>query len=571
VSLKGHVEDLGVAELLYMVGISRRSGLLHLEGRDGEHELLFRAGTIVAARDRQAPGSLRELLIRMNLVDEMHLAVLERQAARQGTPLGELLAEEGVLALNALDGYLAQEVERAMEAALALRDGTFSFELISDDDASVLERFGGLVLAQGIEPAKLPAVAERRDSGGFGGLGSGLSLPHSEASRHVELLVDDSSISLPSLPPSGGALADEAPAASDQASAQGRPHVLVAIGWTELGKRIQALLETHQVTVLRPRSLSEAAERVMRLAEAGAPVTLVGDATLSAMPGAELLARAKLANRSVRVVLLLDPRGTPAQLAAHRERAARLGATHVVLLPPGSQEADAETAARQLAELLEPAPPAEEEAEPIHPLAGAPEATPEWPEGESAGEKLGAINLEAQDGRLATLLRGVLASRSTAELALELLGVAGEYAPRVTLWVRDGSDDIRAFGVASEQAGVQARLSASLPNLRLPARDADLPSACLRDGRSRRVPAALAGAGFVAALGAPAANQVAALPLLSDGSPVACLVLDDAGRPGGLPTLEALERFVAGMSAALGGALSRDSARCEARRLRAHS
>ena len=198
-SLKGNIEDLGVAELLYMVGISRRSGLLHLEGRDGEHELLFRAGRVVAARDRQAPGSLRELLVRRNLIDATHLAVLERQAARQGTPLGELLAEEGVLALGALDGHLTREVERAMEVALALREGSFSFELIGDDDASVLERFGGLVLAQGIEPATLPAVAERQASGGFSGLGSGLSLPRSEASRQVELLVDDSSIR--SVPP----------------------------------------------------------------------------------------------------------------------------------------------------------------------------------------------------------------------------------------------------------------------------------------------------------------------------------------------------------------------------------
>lgn len=572
-SLQGNVEDLGVAELLYMVGISRRSGLLHLDGRDGEHEVLFRRGTIVAARDRKAPGSLRELFVRVNLVDETHLSVLERQAARQGVPLADLLAEEGVVAHGSLDEHLRVDVERAVEGALALREGSFSFELIDDADPSILERFGGLVLADGLEPAKLPAVAARGGSGGLGGLGSGVSLPRSEGGRRAELLVDDSSISLPVLPLTGENRRQASVRAAESAPASSRPHVLIALSWTELGRRLQSRLESHHVTVLRPKTVSEAAERVMRLTAAGAPVTLVGDATLNTLPGAELLARAKLADRGVRVVLLLDPRGTPAQMAAHRERAARLGATHVVLLPPGEQEADAETAARELAELLEPdaqRPAGEPEA--IHPLPDEPEPAPDWPGTRAEPDVvLGLTAVDSQDSRLATLLREVLASRAAVELALELLEVAGEYAPRATLWVPAAGATVRGFGVTSEDAGVQARLSSSLPRLRLPARDADLPCACLRDGKSRRVPAPLAGAGLAAALGEPAAKQVAGIPLLAGGSPVACLVLDDAGQAERLPPLQALERFVAGLSPALGDALARDRANAEARRLRAEA
>ena len=49
-SLQGSIEDLGVAELLYVVGVSRRSGLLRLEGAKGHYEILFREGAVVAAR-----------------------------------------------------------------------------------------------------------------------------------------------------------------------------------------------------------------------------------------------------------------------------------------------------------------------------------------------------------------------------------------------------------------------------------------------------------------------------------------------------------------------------------------
>jgi hypothetical protein len=570
VSLKGNVEDLGVAELLYMVGISKRSGLLHLDGRDGEHEVLFRSGRIVAARDRKAPGSLRELFVRVNLIDDTHLSVLERQAARQGVPLAELLSEEGVVATGTLDGHLRQDVERAVDAALALTEGTFSFELIKDGDPAVVERFGGLVMSEGLDPSKLPAVAERGGSGGLGGLGSGVSLPRSEGTRRVELLVDASQISLPVLPASEHHRHGEAQRAAGEAPASRRPHVLVALAWTEFGRRLQARLEAREMTVLRPRSISEAAERVMRLSEAGVPVTLVGDATLGSLPGAELLARAKLADRAVRVVLLLDPRGTPAQRAAHRERAGRLGATHVVLLPPGEQESDAEVAARELTELLVPGPATEPGPEPVHALPMALDEAPDWPAGEGLGEEaLGDVPLETQDGRLATHLREVLASHAALELSLELLEVAGEYAPRATLWVPAAKATVRGFGVTSEDGRVHARLSSTFPSLRLPARDADLPCACLRDGKSRRVPAPLAGAGLVAALGEPAAQQVAAIPLLASGRPIACLVLDDGGRPGRLPGLEALERFVAGLAPALSEALARDESHAEARRLRA--
>lgn len=560
-SLQGSIEDLGVAELLYVVGVSRRSGLLRLEGPRSRYEILFREGAVIAARQGREAGSLKQLLVQRQLADATHLAVLERQASREGRPLLELLEAEGVIEAGALEDLLRSEVQRVLESALDLGEGTFDFELLKDDRRGAGEGFGSLRLTEGVLPGRIPAVAERSRAG----LSSGLSLPKTGSGRRAELLVDDSSISLPALPaaelrPSGGREEDD-----------DRPLALVSLGWPALGRELQPALEAAGLSVVRPRTPAEVAERVLAAGRSGRPVSVVADVSLSAAPGLELIARAKLAARSARTLLVLDGRSTPAQLAAHRERALGLGVTHVVVPSAADEEEDrAQAVAQELLELLLAPPPRDEEAEPepVHALPAEAGGLPDWLQGDrEEPNRLSELPMQAQQARLATRLRELASLRMAAELAARLLQVALEYAPRAALFLPRG-DFVRAFGAGARSVGAHRLLAARLPELLLPPDDADLPCACLRDGKSRRVPGALAGAQLLAALGEPRPAELAGLPLQVKGRSFAVLTLDDHGEER-LPELAALQEFAAGLAPILSEALQRDAGRAEVRRLRA--
>jgi len=69
VSLGGSLEDLGLAEILYVMGISRRSGVLLLETRGKEVSVLFREGQIVALAHPRSPASVEQFLVDMGVTD----------------------------------------------------------------------------------------------------------------------------------------------------------------------------------------------------------------------------------------------------------------------------------------------------------------------------------------------------------------------------------------------------------------------------------------------------------------------------------------------------------------------
>ncbi len=142
-SLVGSLEDLGLGDILQIVALSQKSGLLLLRSDEGEGRIVFRDGLVRAASVKGAAGGLRALLASESGVDADAFESATQQARDEGVPLRSALADSADLAPDRFDALCRQSTETAVFRMFAWRTGEFSFEVRdeveSDDRPFLLE------------------------------------------------------------------------------------------------------------------------------------------------------------------------------------------------------------------------------------------------------------------------------------------------------------------------------------------------------------------------------------------------------------------------------------------------
>ena len=79
-SLVGNLEELGLGEILQIVSLSRKTGVLSLNSRGRDGSVFFRQGQVVRAASSTYQQSLGEVLIQKGVID---LSVLRKSLAFQ--------------------------------------------------------------------------------------------------------------------------------------------------------------------------------------------------------------------------------------------------------------------------------------------------------------------------------------------------------------------------------------------------------------------------------------------------------------------------------------------------------
>jgi hypothetical protein len=157
-SLVGSLEDLGLGDILQIVQLSGKSGLLALRSESGEGQIVFERGLVRAATTRDLPQDLRELISRRAAIPAEALAEAAREARKQGVPLATWITQRGLLGSEALDELRAEAITDAVVQMFRWRTGEFNFEVregaTGDDE---------LALAQGLSPQFLALESARED------------------------------------------------------------------------------------------------------------------------------------------------------------------------------------------------------------------------------------------------------------------------------------------------------------------------------------------------------------------------------------------------------------------------
>lgn len=169
-TLEGHLEDLDLDEVVKVVALSKRSGVLVVDSPEGDAELTFVDGRVVRARLGGGPGgnepmpTLGELLLRAGVLEDVDL-----RTDQSGSMLEEVLrtseerrGERRDLVQRA-DEVIADHIRGLVLRVVLFSTGAFVFRV--SDDVPLLLRYPGdvaLTLVQGVDAVDLAREAKRK-------------------------------------------------------------------------------------------------------------------------------------------------------------------------------------------------------------------------------------------------------------------------------------------------------------------------------------------------------------------------------------------------------------------------
>jgi len=164
-SLVGNLEELGLGEILQIVSLSRKTGVLSLHSKGREGSIYFRQGQVVRAASSLFQQSLGEVLIRKGVID---LAILRKALAFQQEEgfqerLGSILIKNFGISLESVEEVVREQIENIVFSLFSWFEGTFKFvatDQIESVDGTRLDPLQ-FMLNQGLNPQFLAMEGAR--------------------------------------------------------------------------------------------------------------------------------------------------------------------------------------------------------------------------------------------------------------------------------------------------------------------------------------------------------------------------------------------------------------------------
>ncbi len=163
-SLVGNLEDLGLGEILQIVSLSRKSGVLSLESLGREGKVTFLEGQVIRATTSSSKINLGDMLVKHNLVDleTLKKALFIQRNSDNPPRLGTILSEKFGVPAAKVEEVAKEQIEKIVYGFFAWSEGTFSFELgepgeLASGSVNPLQ----LMLDQGLNPQWLAMEGSR--------------------------------------------------------------------------------------------------------------------------------------------------------------------------------------------------------------------------------------------------------------------------------------------------------------------------------------------------------------------------------------------------------------------------
>lgn len=133
-SLVGRLEDLGLAEILQIVALSGKSGILHITSKKREGKIYFYKGKVVTAYSDAYKINLGELLIHKGYITpEILKKALEFQSSSTTKlKLGKILIDKFNISKDRIEECVTELIEKSVFSLFYWHEGEFRFELADD-------------------------------------------------------------------------------------------------------------------------------------------------------------------------------------------------------------------------------------------------------------------------------------------------------------------------------------------------------------------------------------------------------------------------------------------------------
>jgi hypothetical protein len=152
-SLVGRLEDLSVGEILQIVSLSKRSGLLRLESPGGKANLFIKSGQVMYGARSDVKEGVLGLLAQQGLFEMSQLDPIrdKLEASGDAAEFRGILQDELDISPADMQGALKKRVEDLVYSLFYWEEGTFSFQLVDDEsEHPLLKKMLPLFLEEGI-------------------------------------------------------------------------------------------------------------------------------------------------------------------------------------------------------------------------------------------------------------------------------------------------------------------------------------------------------------------------------------------------------------------------------------
>lgn len=126
-SLLGRLEDLSLTDIVQIVYLSRRTGVLEIINNSGRHTVLFRGGLVVNAASPEQPDLVSFLEAARLIAGDK--AAMVRQMEERGIPVGLSVVDLNLMSKDDLANAIRQRILTVVTPLLSSKEGEFNFIL----------------------------------------------------------------------------------------------------------------------------------------------------------------------------------------------------------------------------------------------------------------------------------------------------------------------------------------------------------------------------------------------------------------------------------------------------------
>lgn len=158
-SLLGRLEDLSLTDIVQIVFLSRRTGVLEIIDEAGRHTVMFRQGLIANASAPDNPDLVSYLELTSAVSKQS--GTLLRQMEESGIPYGTAVLEMNLMTKEALSDAILARILAVVSPLLHSREGEFNFILSDQVSAIDIEYDPDMLFKEGgFPPAKILGAAD---------------------------------------------------------------------------------------------------------------------------------------------------------------------------------------------------------------------------------------------------------------------------------------------------------------------------------------------------------------------------------------------------------------------------
>lgn len=131
-ALEGALKDFGLADILQLIYFQKKSGILNLNGRNDQVQILFHEGNVLSAETQKKKKleetRIEKLLVKKGLLKESDLEAVLMEQKTSGARVWDILLSRNLVEKDILISMLSAQVTETVVQLFSWKEGIYKFE-----------------------------------------------------------------------------------------------------------------------------------------------------------------------------------------------------------------------------------------------------------------------------------------------------------------------------------------------------------------------------------------------------------------------------------------------------------